>query len=235
MCVGALNTLTARVVQQVESFAAAAALQLPSLLKTLNAVPFFYLLVFFCCTPTPPLALSCSSFWLLFCILFILRCLRFALAALMLQRAASCALRVFITYTHSQPAGGWGGGGGGGAAGGDAAFCIVPACVEANKNAAATPAALLLPHKQTNKSSKQQQRRQQKQKPKEQQKKCKKGGWKRRRSRSKCNTELCFLVELNNCGYHTAALRQRFNGALQRERETKREWERGRETVLERV
>lgn len=47
MCVGALNTLTARVVQQVESFAAAAALQLPSLLKTLNAVPFYLFSCFF--------------------------------------------------------------------------------------------------------------------------------------------------------------------------------------------
>lgn len=78
-------------------------------------------------------------------------------------------------------------------------------CVEANKNAAATPAALQQPHKQTNNAANSNRNRNSNSNRKsaierETVEEEWGGGGSKRRNKSKCNTELCFLVELNNCG-----------------------------------
>lgn len=125
----------------------------------------------------------------------------------MLRLARRAALRVFITYTHSQPAGVEG------AprqeeARSERSFLHCACCVEANKqtnNAA---------NSNRNRNSNRKSAIERETAAEGRGRMGKGGGESKRRNKSKCNTEFCFLVELNNCGYHTAALRRRFNGAL---------------------
>lgn len=82
-------------------------------------------------------------------------------------------------------------------------FLHYACCVEANKNAAATPAALQQPHKQTNNAANSNRNRNSNRKSAIERERAEeeRGGERcKRRNKSKCNTELCFLVELNNCG-----------------------------------